>query len=134
MKRKSLLIIAAVVWMLAGSMVLKTAYSAYTTFNEVLPWLVISLIVFVLFFFKIFSPLAVKNRNRIMNLKDDEVKFWKFLDLKGYLIMAFMMAFGILLRKSGLVADLYIFIFYLGLGLALFLAGVKYIYLYFKEE
>lgn len=133
MKRKNLILLAALVWMMAGSMVIKAAASAYSSKDFKFIYLAISLIVFGLFFFKIFSPLATKNKNRIINLDDNKVKFWKFLDKKGYLIMAFMMTFGILLRKSGLVRDLYIFIFYLGLGVALFSAGIKYVYLFLKE-
>lgn len=133
MNRKNLILLAALVWMMAGSMVIKTGVSAYSSNDFKFIYLAISLLVFGLFFFKIFSPLATKNKNRIMNLEHNQVKIWKFLDKKGYLIMAFMMTFGILLRKSGLVRDLYIFIFYLGLGVALFSAGVKYMYLYFKE-
>ncbi|MGN0677710.1 MAG: hypothetical protein ACI4K5_08180, partial [Ruminococcus sp.] len=39
-------------------------------------------------------------------------------------IMAFMMGGGIWLRSSGLVPDVFIAVFYTGLGLALALAGV----------
>lgn len=133
MKRKTLILLAALIWMIAGAMVIKSGISAFPESGFKYIYFGISALIFALFFFKIFSPLATKNKNRIMQLKDDEVKFWKFLDIKGYLTMAFMMTFGILLRKSGMVKDLYIFVFYIGLGAALFSAGIKYIYLYFEE-
>lgn len=43
--------------------------------------------------------------------------------IKGYLIMAVMMGGGIWLRSSGLVPDVFIAVFYTGLGYALALAG-----------
>lgn len=49
-----------------------------------------------------------------------------FCDLKSFLIMAFMMTFGILIRTLQLMPEMCIAIFYTGLGFALFLAGLKF--------
>lgn len=46
--------------------------------------------------------------------------------------MAFMMTFGIGLRVSGLCPDLFIAVFYTGLGTALFLAGASFASNYFQ--
>ena len=46
--------------------------------------------------------------------------------------MAFMMTFGIGLRVSGLCPDLFIAVFYTGLGTALFLAGASFACNYFQ--
>ena len=51
---------------------------------------------------------------------------WHFFDLKAYCIMAVMMGGGIWLRASGLVPDVFIAVFYTGLGCALALAGVLF--------
>lgn len=54
-----------------------------------------------------------------------------FFDLKSYCIMAFMMGGGIWLRSSGLVPDVFIAVFYTGLGCALVLAGVLFWIMFF---
>ena len=67
-----------------------------------------------------------KNRVRIGMMDEAAIRPWSFFDKKSYLIMAFMMTFGILLRKSALLPTLFFAVFYTGLGAALFAAGVKY--------
>jgi len=49
------------------------------------------------------------------------------LDLKGYLIMVFMISFGFGLRLSGLIPTWFFAFFYTGLGSALALAGVSFL-------
>ncbi len=51
---------------------------------------------------------------------------WHFFDLKAYIIMAVMISGGIWLRLSGLVPDVFIAVFYIGLGCALMLAGLLF--------
>ena len=53
----------------------------------------------------------------------ERLNFLRFLDLKGYLIMAFMMSFGFGLRLTGLIPNWFFAFFYTGLGCALALAG-----------
>ena len=45
---------------------------------------------------------------------------------QAYCIMAFMMTFGIGLRVSGLVPEVFIAVFYSGLGLSLIIAGLGF--------
>lgn len=47
--------------------------------------------------------------------------------------MAFMMGGGLWLRSSGLVPPIFIAVFYTGLGIALALAGVLFLYQFIKE-
>lgn len=113
--------------MFAGFMVTKIGLEAYIELNaNALFFIPISILIFYLFYFKIFSPLQTKNVKRIMSLQDEELKLWKFLDKKSYIIMIFMMTFGIVLRKFANLPALFFFIFYTGLGVALFAAGLKY--------
>ena len=50
----------------------------------------------------------------------------ELFDLKSYLIMAFMMSGGIWLRNSGLAPEVFIAVFYTGLGCALGSAGILF--------
>ena len=49
------------------------------------------------------------------------------MPVKSYAIMAFMITLGVLLRKCPAIAPSFIASFYVGLGLALSVAGVIYI-------
>ena len=70
----------------------------------------------------------VKHRNRILSYGNELKCIFTFFDIKGYLIMAFMITFCILLRNSHLVPPLYLGTFYSGLGLSLATASVCFIY------
>ena len=56
--------------------------------------------------------------------------------MKSYIIMAVMICGGIWLRASGLAPDVFIAVFYTGLGCALALAGVLFwiMFLLFREK
>lgn len=60
--------------------------------------------------------------------------FWKFFDLKSYIIMAIMMTGGILLRKFSLIPIIVLGPLYTGIGFALFACGVRFIYVFFKKD
>lgn len=127
MKRNTLAAVAGLLWILAGSMVLKIGVGAQIALEgAALWWLPVSAAIGFIFYSKIFSPLQEKNRVRIGMMDEAAIRPWSFFDKKSYLIMAFMMTFGILLRKSALLPTLFFAVFYTGLGAALFAAGVKY--------
>lgn len=73
--------------------------------------------------------MSEKHTKRILSYEDKR-PFLNFFDLKSYLIMAFMMSMGIGLRASGMATDFFIAFFYTGLGFALTMAGLIFIYNY----
>lgn len=50
------------------------------------------------------------------------------------MIMIFMMTIGISIRSFHLLPDIFIAVFYSGLGFALFMAGIKFFINYFNTE
>lgn len=130
-KKTLLFIIAGNLWLIAGSFVTGTGFQALALYH---PWwiLLFALIIYLIFYLKVFSKLVRKHESRIMNNKSKEMPFWAFFDRKSYITMAVMMSSGILLRKSGLLPLSFFSFFYTGLGLALFSCGLRFIYLYFK--
>ena len=70
--------------------------------------------------------MSMKHTRRIKSYKEEFRPVWHFFDLRGYIIMAVMMGGGIWLRSSGLVPDVFIAVFYTGLGCALALAGALF--------
>lgn len=132
-KNRNLLLIASFVWVIAGFNILRIgvlSYSNYVTFVNI----IISLGIFMVFWFKVFNKLVVKHTFRIKGYEEPKQYFWKFFDLKSFCIMAFMMTFGIAIRSLNLLPEIAIAVFYTGLGSALFLAGIKFMYHFAIEK
>lgn len=71
-----------------------------------------------------FLKLADKNLKRLLKIQDRKCLF-SFLTWKSYLIIIIMVALGITLRHSAMPKQ-YLSIFYNGIGLGLFLSGIRY--------
>lgn len=130
-KKYNLLLIASFVWIIAGFNILHIGIVTYTNYLNIIN-LFLSLLVFLFFWFMVFSKLVFKHTNRIKNFEEDFQLFIKFFDKKSFIIMVCMIIFGILIRTLHLVPDVFIAVFYSGLGSALFLAGILFGYNYFK--
>lgn len=74
-----------------------------------------------------FFRMSQKHTKRIVGYKEERQPFWRFFDLKAYIIMAVMMGGGIGLRAAGVFPDAFVAFFYTGLGCALALAGVLFL-------
>jgi hypothetical protein len=72
-----------------------------------------------------FLKIADKNLNRLLPLTDKKCLF-SFMTWRSYLIVLIMVSMGIALRHSSLPKR-YLSILYNGIGLALFLSGIRYL-------
>ncbi len=124
-KRNNLLLLACLVWSLAGFNILRIGLGVYSSHMSAVNFL-LSLIVFTIFQKFIFKRLVKKHTARIHSYEEERQFFLKFFDTKSFLIMAFMMTGGIALRASGLAPERFIAFFYTGLGSALMLAGLLF--------
>ena len=133
---EKLLLIAGIVWSVAGLNIAFIGLTAYLVETGWLVWALVgaTLAVFVLFHVFVFTKMVGKHAERIRGFDEDRTYVFKFFDRKGYLMMALMMAVGIGLRASGLVPDWFIAFFYTGLGLALVVAGVSFLLRYFRSD
>ena len=130
-----LILIAGVVWIVAGSMVLKIGLPLFlelTPKNKWLPYL--GIIVFLVFYFFIFSKLVNKHVARIRMNPAEKMPFWHFFDLPSYIIMLVMMSGGIVLRVDHLIPEKFIAFFYSGLGFALFCCGARFVIAFFQKK
>ena len=131
-KKRTLLAVAGCVWMIAGFNVARLGILSY---QKILPFSVIHILLSVLVFAAfgmMFYKMSIKHTKRIKGYKEEFRPVWHFFDLKAYCIMAVMMGGGIWLRSSGLVPDVFIAVFYTGLGCALTLAGILFWVMYFR--
>ncbi|ERJ83313.1 hypothetical protein HMPREF1987_01047 [Peptostreptococcaceae bacterium oral taxon 113 str. W5053] len=130
-KKRTLLAIAGIVWIIAGINVSRVGIIAYLLMGKISIHPFLSLLVFAVFG-AMFFQMSKKHLSRIRLYKERTRPFWHFFDLKSYLIMVFMMSLGIWLRSSSLVSSEFIAVFYTGLGFALILAGISFWGMYFK--
>lgn len=130
-KKQNLLLLAGIVWMIAGFNVLRIGLETYVEYRMIINY-AITLMVFIVFWFMVFHKLTIKHTKRIHEFEEELQLFYKFFDLKSFLIMAFMISFGIIIRKFRLLPDRFIAVFYTGLGAALFMAGVLFTWNWIK--
>ena len=125
-KRNTLLLIACFVWGIAGFNILRIGVMAYLAYCSVLNFL-LSILVFAVFQKFVFGKLVKKHTARITSYQIEERHFFlKFFDIPAFIIMAVMMSGGIFLRYSGIAPEVFIAVFYTGLGASLTLAGVLF--------
>lgn len=124
-KRNTLLLLACLVWSVAGFSVLRIGLRAYPPYLS-LGNIALSALVFFLFQTFVFGKLVKKHTARILGYPDQLLFFLKFFDGKSFAIMAVMMIGGIVLRGGNLVPEVFIAIFYTGLGASLLLAGLLF--------
>ena len=137
-KTERLVVVAGIVWAIAGINIFKLGIDAYTSTEWQLPVFVALLVgtiaVFTMFHLRVFNKMVGKHVNRIRSYPDAKTNVFKFFDAKGYLIMAVMMGGGISLRMSGLVPAWFIAFFYTGIGFALAIAGVSFLGRHFTQR
>ena len=131
--KRTLLIIAGIIWMIAGFNVVRLGILSYELTGIIWYLPILSVIIFILFGM-MFYKMTQKHGKRIMNYEEAYRPIWNFFDIKSYIIMAVMMGGGIGLRNAGVFPDIFVAFFYTGLGCALFLAGVCFVIMYFKKN
>lgn len=124
-KKRTLLLIACIVWSIAGFNIVRIGVLAYPPYVTVVN-ILLSIVVFSIFQYFIFGKLVKKHTKRIHEYEEEKQFFLKFFDVKSFIIMAVMMTGGILLRSSNIAPDVFIAVFYTGLGASLLLAGLLF--------
>lgn len=122
---RTLLALAALVWLAAGINIARIGLSAYA--NEALGLVgpALSVVVGFVFWFMVFNRLTIRHTARIRTYTD-RMLFVHFFDRKSFVIMAVMMTAGVTIRSLSLAPNAFIAVFYTGLGCALTLAGAKF--------
>lgn len=133
---EKLMLIAGVVWFIAGANILNLGVHAYMNSWGwlILPLILGSVAVFGIFHIKVFTKMVGKHAARIYGYAEPKKNLFLFFDRKGYIMMAIMMGGGIGLRMSGLVPDWFVAFFYTGIGFALMMAGVDFVVRYVRAD
>jgi hypothetical protein len=132
-KTSNLFIIAGIVWFAVGIMLCNFAYHWMTHYEGkyTLPIVVGGLVLAVVFALFKFKHFADKNIKRL-SAKAEKSCVFSFMSWQTYIIVAFMMTGGILLRHSSLPKE-YLSILYIGIGGALALSSLRYFRFYFAS-
>lgn len=132
--KQTLLFIAGCVWVIAGSNILRIGIvSWHNNDGEWLFRIGEATAVFLLFFNLVFKRLFQKYTQRISQKEGKSCPF-SFFDVKGWIIMIFMITFGITVRKFHLLPNSFISVFYTGLSTALIITGALFLIQSYKEK
>lgn len=127
--KKTLILLAGCVWIFAGSKLLSLGYKDFMgSIDRNVYFLGISIGVFLMFYNSIFKKMVKKHTERILNSKIKKHCVFSFFDVKGYIIMTFMITMGIFVRSSHLFEPIYLGSFYIGLGFSLLLSGAIFLF------
>jgi hypothetical protein len=130
--RSILVLLAGLMWCGVGIMLIRYAVSwlsIYSGREEILFYSAGFIAAMPIHHFG-FLKIADKNLNRILPLTGKN-SLLTFMTWKSYLIVLIMVSMGIALRHSS-IPKLYLSVLYNGIGLALFLSGIRYFRYFFK--
>ena len=82
---------------------------------------------FIPFFLLVFRKVSLRYITRIKNLPQLRPCVFSFFDLRGYIMMSFMITLGILVSHWDLIPELYKGTFFISLGLSLLASSIFYI-------
>jgi hypothetical protein len=125
--KRMLLLEAALVWTLAGVMLLfrgsliLIASSGFSWIN-ILACTLSGLIFFVL----MFSRISLAHINRITHLSENHHWFYEFFNRRSYLMMLSMISLGVLLRRASILPSTYLSLAYITMGIPLLLSSFRF--------
>lgn len=82
---------------------------------------------FIPFFLLVFRKVSLRYITRIINLPERRPCMFSFFDLRGYILMSFMITMGIMFSHWQLIPELYKGTFFISLGLSLLASSIFYI-------
>jgi hypothetical protein len=130
--KKILVLLAGVMWCGIGIMLICFAVTWLDRYNGKGKWLLYAagfLGAMPIHHFG-FLKIADKNLKRLLPLTEKKCVF-AFMTWKSYLVVLIMVSMGIGLRHSSIPKQ-YLSILYNGIGLALFLSGIRYFRFFFR--
>ncbi|HEX5826712.1 MAG TPA: hypothetical protein VFY23_04270 [Candidatus Limnocylindrales bacterium] len=130
-----LVLLAGLLWCVAGAMVMYVGLPLLLRLAPAQPALIpLAGAVFAAFYVLVFSRLVRKHTRRIREHPDERLPAWSCFSPSSWLVMAVMMVGGTALRATGVMPEWVIAFFYSGLGVALFLCGVRFLGVFARGE
>jgi hypothetical protein len=125
--KKILILTAGLMWCGAGAMLISFAETWLSRFEGkgIMIYYAAGFLAAMPIHYFGFRKLADKNLARLFPLREKKCLF-SFITWKSYLVIVIMMTMGITMRHSSIPKQ-YLSILYNGIGLGLFLSGIKYL-------
>ena len=125
--RRYLLFIAGAVWTFAGGMLLFKGVGLLSAGADHL-WikLLIATVGGILFYLLLFSKISMKHAKRILGLKHEFPCLFSFFNFSSYGLMGVMISGGILMRRAEVISPEYLPLFYITMGIPLFLSAIRF--------
>lgn len=130
-RREHLLLMLVLCWLGPGIKILVTGVKALmdvaANHPERVWWLVVAAVAVTVSFSLMFNNFVKRYTQRILDFPERKKSIFAFFDLHGYILIAFMMGLGISLKFiPGMPAEFFAG-FYPGLGMALSIAGFRFL-------
>lgn len=129
-QKPTLFFIAGAFWMIAATRLYASILKALPLIphTPIGSWpMGVSALAVLVFFLLIFQVVYRKNTKRILEKNDPYHHPIQVFDLKGWLVMLFMITLGITISVAKPFPPQIIVPFYCGLGMALFITGIRFI-------
>lgn len=133
--KNHLMLIAGLAWCLAGAMVSLVGLPLQLGLAPAQPILVpLAVAIFLAFYLFVFSRLVQAHTRRIRARPEERLPVWDVFNPSSWAVMAVMMVGGMALRSSQVMPDSMIASLYSGLGVALFLCGVRFLGVFARRD
>lgn len=131
--RTWLLFIAALVWTVAGGILLLRGYFYSLAKPEHLFLRTAACVMGGLAFYAVmFDKISKKHVFRITNLSIEKPCAFSFFNLRSYMLMTIMITAGITLRKSGVLAPQNLALIYVTMGIPLLMSSFRFYTTFFR--
>lgn len=133
--KNHLVLIAGAVWCVAGAMVTLTGLPLEIRLAPAHLVLVpLAAAIFLAFYVLVFSRLVRRHTSRIRAQREERLPVYRFFNASSWAVMAVMMGGGMALRLSHTMPDWVVAFFYSGLGVALFLCGLRFVAVFLRKD
>ncbi|MDD7658421.1 MAG: hypothetical protein PUJ28_07230 [Prevotellaceae bacterium] len=99
MRTKSLAFLAGIIWLAAGFNVCRIGVESWMSTDATTVVMILGCIATMVVFSRMFVRMLFQNVQRIREIELEKRKLWDIMPVKSYLIMIFMITFGVLQRR-----------------------------------
>jgi hypothetical protein len=125
---RTLLFIASGVWLFAGSMLLFRGITSVDYSLKYLWWILPACgVAGIISYVKMFSQISGKHVERIKSMHGAKYPVYYFFNKRSYILMFSMISLGIILRKLNFFSFTYLALFYIVMGIPLFISSFRFI-------
>jgi len=128
-RRHDLLLIAGFAWTTAGGILFIRGLSYLLSSGH---WMILRLIgggiVGIVFYIALFGKISRKHIKRIWGLNIPYPCAFSFFNVRSYILMAFMITGGILLRKFDIIDKEWLYNFFIAMGVPLLVSASRFFY------